>query len=64
MKLVEKQREGSKVKKKYDEPQTPCDRLLSCSKVTEEVKNHLRKMRASLDPIELSEDIERRLRAT
>jgi len=62
MKLVEKQREGSKVKKKYDEPQTPCDRLLSCPKVTEEVKNHLRKMRGSLDPIELSEDIERRLR--
>jgi len=62
MKLVEKERVGSKVKKKYDEPQTPCDRLLSCPKVTEKVKNSLRKTREALDPIALSEEVEKRLK--
>ena len=61
MKLIEKTREGSKVKKKYDDPITPCDRLLACAKVSEETKEQLRKTRESLDPIELSEDVERRL---
>lgn len=61
MKLVEKQRVGSKIKKTYDEAQTPCDRLLNCPKVSEEVKNQLREKRALLDPIKLSEDVERRL---
>lgn len=61
MKLVKKEREGSKVKKTYDEPQTPCDRLLACAKVSEETKSLLCKKRGSLDPIDLSEDVERRL---
>lgn len=63
MKLVEKQRMGSKVQKKYDKPLTPCDRLLACSKVSEDSKDELRKKRAALDPIKLSEDIEQRLKA-
>jgi len=61
MKLVEKERVGSKVKKTYDTPKTPCDRLLSCEKVDEGTKSELRKKRASLDPIDLSEEVEKRL---
>lgn len=61
MKLVEKTRKGSKVKKKYDEPKTPCDRLLACPEVSEEIKSELRSQREQLDPMELSEDIETKL---
>lgn len=61
MKLVEKTREGSKVTKKYDTPQTPCDRLLSCAKVTQKKKRELRKIRRSLDPIDLAGAIEEKL---
>ena len=61
MKLVEKTREGSKYKKKYDTAKTPCDRLLSCEYVTEETKQQLTETRDKLDPYELSELIETKL---
>lgn len=61
MKLVEKQRTGSKVHKKYDTPATPCDRLLACAKIGEETKIRLRGIRAALDPMDLAADIETRL---
>ncbi len=61
MKLVEKKRIGSKVKKKYDAPQTPCDRLLKCPKVSSKIKQGLKQKRAQLDPIELAKDIEVKL---
>ena len=63
MKLVEKHREGSKVTKKYDEPKTPCDRLLDCPEVSEEIKERLRARRQELDPIDLAEELERKLTA-
>ena len=61
MKLIEKQRIGSKVRKKYDTPATPCDRLLACAKVSEETKAQLRATRCGLDPMDLADDIEARL---
>lgn len=61
MKRIEKQRIGSKVRKKYDTPATPCDRLLNCTKVSEEIKDQLRVTRAALDPMDLAADIEARL---
>lgn len=61
MKLVEKQRVGTKVRKKYDDPATPCDRLLACVKVDEETKRRLREERGGLDPLSLAADIEARL---
>ena len=61
MKLIEKQRTGSKVHKKYDTPATPCDRLLACAKVSEETKTQLRAIRAALDPMDLAAEIEARL---
>jgi len=61
MKLVEKQRIEGKTRKKYDEPATPCDRLLACPKVSEAIKETLRRTRAGFDLIDLAEEVERRL---
>ena len=61
MKLVEKTREGSNVKKKYDTAKPPCDRLLSCPKVSEQKKRELRKISRTFDPIDLARAIEHKL---
>jgi hypothetical protein len=63
MKLLEKKRVGSKVRKTYDSPQTPCDRMLACAHVSEQTKRKLRAARARIDPLALSELIENKLRA-
>jgi len=52
-KLLEKWRDGSKIRKRYDTPTTPCDRLLAHEAVSEEVKRALMEERAQLDPLEL-----------
>lgn len=62
MKLVEKKREGSKFSKTYDTPQTPCDRMLQCGRVSEKTKQELRSQRSALDPMTLSALIETKLR--
>jgi len=52
-KLRERVREGSKVKKLYHPPATPCDRLLMHQDVDEKTKATLRAQRDGLDPVEL-----------
>ncbi len=52
-KLREKIREGAKVKKWYNPPATPCDRLLANKDVTEKAKEALRIQKERLDPVEL-----------
>jgi hypothetical protein len=52
-KLRERVREGSKVKKLYYPPATPCDRLLAHQDVDEAAKVILRKQQDRLDPVEL-----------
>ena len=52
-KLRERVREGSKMKKKYYPPATPCNRLLVNPEVTEATKQTLQQQRESLDPIQL-----------
>ncbi len=52
-KLLEKRRDGAKVKKRYDKPATPCDRLLAHPSVNTQVREALQKHRAELDPVEL-----------
>ena len=49
--LQQKYRDGSKVRKIYDTPATPCDRLLSIPTISKTIKSRLRKQRKSLDPI-------------
>jgi hypothetical protein len=53
MKLEEKTRVGSKVKRVYDDPQTPYARVLASPDVSEEHKAQLRETYALLDLVDL-----------
>ena len=59
MKLIEKMRKGSKVKKKYDVPRTPCQRLLESEYIPEITKAKLKDQFESLNPAELKRNITR-----
>lgn len=52
MKLLEKQRDGAKVRKKYSPAETPCQRLLK-STLEDGVKQCLQDTLAQLDPVDL-----------
>lgn len=52
-KLLTKHREGSRVRKTYWPPATPCDRLLAHDSTPGEVKDSLIRERSQLDPVEL-----------
>jgi hypothetical protein len=58
-KLTEKTRVGSKVKKRYDEPQTPYARVLDSPEVSEEHKALLRETYELLDLVYLRRQIDR-----
>jgi len=53
LKLLSKQRDGSKVTKKYDKAQTPCQRLLNSEHLSEAQKTKLGQAYNRLDPISL-----------
>ncbi len=57
-KLKEKSRTGSKVKKRYDDPQTPYARVLNSPHVSEEHKALLRETYALLDLVYLRQQID------
>ena len=61
MKLVSKDRVGSKVKKKYDKPKTPFQRIMESNVYPEEQKEQLRKIKATLNPIELQAELQKKL---
>ena len=48
-----KVRTGAKVTKKYPVPATPYERLLASNRVTDQCKDKLRQIFATLDPVEL-----------
>jgi hypothetical protein len=52
-KLLKKSRNGAKVKRAYDSPATPCDRLLRHPAVDDQTKENLRLQRKQLDPVAL-----------
>jgi hypothetical protein len=58
MKLISKERVGSKVKKHYDVAKTPYHRVLESDHVSKESKDGLRKQYAELNPAALLRDIE------
>lgn len=61
VKLMKKTRTGSRLKRTYDQPTTPLDRLLN-SKFADPAKlQDLQKLRASVNPFKLSETIEQKL---
>lgn len=57
-KLVSKVREGSKIKKVYDDPKTPYHRVLDSSQVSPKDKRKLRAIHAKLDVVELKRQID------
>ena len=57
MKLEEKVRVGSKIKKTYDDPLTPYARVLACSDVSEEHKTQLRQTYSLLNLVGLRQQI-------
>ena len=58
MKLQEKVRVGSKVKRSYEDPQTPYARVLASHDVSDEDKAELREAYRYLDLIELRRRID------
>lgn len=62
MKLVDKQRIGSRWRRKHDRPQTAYQRLLSMGVLTPRKKRLLQEEYQSLDPFKLHEALERSLR--
>jgi hypothetical protein len=61
VKLVEKSRVGSRLKRTYDPPTTPLDRLEGCKLADPAKLQELKKLRASCDPFKLSQIIEQKL---
>jgi hypothetical protein len=61
MKLVKKTRLGSKLKRRYDKPQTPLERLFVCPQADPTKIQELKKLRDKTDPFELAKRIEQNL---
>ena len=59
MKLVEKTRTGSKMRKKYDRARTPYGRVLASAYVPKQTKEELRQAYAALNPVKLGREISR-----
>lgn len=63
MKLVNKVRVGSRVKKIYDAPKTPYQRVLDSAEVSEEAKRKVRAIHAELDIVHLRHQMDEMLDA-
>ena len=61
VKLVKKVRVGSKVRRVYDAPKTPGERVMASAAAHPEQMAVLKKLRASLDPFQLGKVIERKI---
>jgi hypothetical protein len=61
VKLVKKTRLGSQLKRIYDQPTTPLDRLLASNCADPAKLEKLKRLRAGLDPFKLSQIIEQKL---
>jgi hypothetical protein len=63
VKLLKKVRLGSKVRRVYDAPQTPLERVLASASAHPDQVVALKKLRASLDPFQLGTTIEQKIEA-
>jgi len=61
-KLLEKRRDGALVRKRYDTPATPCQRLLADARIPQEVRTKLELLQKQLDPVSLLHEIRHRQR--
>ena len=56
-KLAEKTREGARVRKRYHAPETPCARLLAADAIPAVMKDRLRAVLGTVDPLGLLDEI-------
>lgn len=61
VKLVRKGRVGSRVRRVYDRPQTPLERVLACPAAARIKVAHLKALRERLDPFALAQAIDQQL---
>jgi hypothetical protein len=61
VKLVEKKRVGARIRRRYDAPRTPFERVEACADVDGEQVRALQELRAQLDPIALAAHIDEQL---
>lgn len=61
MKLVRKERRGGQVKRVYDTPKTPYQRLMESNQITPQKVKHLQQLYFSLNPAELKRRIDMKL---
>ena len=62
LKLHRKVRRGSKTVRKYSTPQTPFQRLLDSPHLSQQQKNHLQTQYLTLNPLDLKDQIEQKLK--
>jgi len=63
VKLIEKQRVGATIKKIYDEPKTPYQRILASKQISKTTKLELDRIFQTLDPFQLQSDMESKIKA-
>ena len=61
MKLVSKERIGGSIKRKYDTPKTPYERLMESGQISEETRKQLETVYLSLNPAQLKRSINDKL---
>lgn len=61
-KLISKKRIGTRIKKVYDKPRTPYQRLLESKEYPEEQKTALKAIYARLNPVKLKRSIDKKLK--
>jgi len=61
VKLLRKERVGSRLKRVYEAPQTPLDRLRAGNEFNPATVKELLRLRATTDPFELARTIEKKL---
>jgi len=62
MKLVEKTRVGAKIKKKYDKPKTPYERLLESGQLSMREMENLKAIKSDLNPFKLTKEMNEKLK--
>jgi transposase InsO family protein len=61
VKLIEKKRVGARIRRRYDAPRTPLERVEACADIDGEQVRALHQRRARLDPIALAARIDQQL---
>ncbi len=61
VKLVRKERVGARLRRRYNAPQTPLDRVRACPEADPAAVAHLTALRERLDPFALAQTVERKL---